>query len=48
MIWYCGGHGACLTMTQDQQDDQSAFLVAETMGWLDTYVTNKGTGRAAG
>ncbi len=44
MIWYCGGHGACLTMTQDQQDDQSAFLVAETMGWLDTYVTNKGTG----
>ena len=44
MIWYCGGHGACLTLDQDQQDAQSAFLVAETLDWLDTYVTNKGTG----
>lgn len=42
MIWYCGGHGQCLTMTQDQQDAQSKYLMAQTMSWMDTYVTNKG------
>ena len=26
-IWYCGGHGQCLTMNQDQLDAQTDFLV---------------------
>ena len=26
MIWYCGGHGVCLTMNQSQLDDQETFL----------------------
>jgi ABC-2 type transport system ATP-binding protein len=42
MIWYCGGHGTCL----DPSDTagQSAFLLSETMNWLDTYVMNKTVG----
>ncbi|MGW0160555.1 CocE/NonD family hydrolase [Mycobacterium sp. NPDC003323] len=42
MIWYCGGHGTCL----DPGDTagQSAFLLSETMQWLDTYVMNKTAG----
>ncbi|MGU3499745.1 S15 peptidase family protein [Mycobacterium sp. C31M] len=42
MIWYCGGHGDCLN--PGDADDQSAFLVSETMNWLDTYVKNKTVG----
>jgi ABC-2 type transport system ATP-binding protein len=45
MIWYCGGHGTCL----DPSDTagQSAFLLSETMQWLNTYVMNKTVGTPA-
>ena len=39
MIWYCGGHGKCLDPVD--QDRQSAFLVNETLKWMDTYVKGK-------
>ena len=33
MIWFCGGHGLCLT---DAQDDQ--FVAEATVAWLDRWV----------
>ncbi len=39
MIWYCGGHGKCLDPVD--QDRQSAFLVNETLAWMNTYVKGK-------
>lgn len=47
MIWYCGGHGSCLTMSTQQQDTQAKFLRDQTMAWLDTYVAHKGDTTAA-
>ena len=38
MIWFCGGHGACLDLTADQQAAQSQFLVGQSLNWLDKYV----------
>ncbi|CAN5668485.1 hypothetical protein BH09ACT8_BH09ACT8_60060 [soil metagenome] len=38
MIWFCGGHGACLDLTAAQQAAQSQFLVQESLNWLDKYV----------
>ena len=34
MIWYCGGHGVCLTMNQTQLDDQETFLRDNTLAFL--------------
>src|SRR4051794_31581730 len=33
MVWFCGGHGTCLT---DPGDPQA--VIGATMGWLDRYV----------
>ena len=33
MLWFCGGHGACLTPAGDQQ-----LPVDATIAWLDRYV----------
>jgi ABC-2 type transport system ATP-binding protein len=41
MIWFCGGHGACLDLTPTQQAAQSEFLSDETMAWLDFYVKDE-------
>ncbi|MCV7227563.1 CocE/NonD family hydrolase [Mycolicibacterium komossense] len=38
MIWFCGGHGACLDLTAAQQQAQSEFLTQQTLNWLDKYV----------
>ena len=38
MIWYCGGHGACLDLSDDEKDKQTKFLVDQTIAWLDTSV----------
>lgn len=40
MIWYCGGHGACLDPVD--LDAQSVYLTGETLAWMNTYVMNKG------
>lgn len=41
MIWYCGGHGACLDPVDT--GTQTSFLVSQQLDWLDTYVKNKAT-----
>ena len=33
VVWFCGGHGACLTSTND-----GAMIKEATMAWLDRYV----------
>ena len=38
MIWYCGGHGDCLDLDDEQQARQTKFLVAEQLAWMDKYV----------
>ena len=35
MIWFCGGHGECLTMTPAQLADQDERLLDNTLAWLD-------------
>ncbi len=35
MIWFCGGHGACLTLDQSQQAQQDQWLLDNTLNWLD-------------
>ncbi len=35
MIWFCGGHGACLTLTPDQLANQETFLAANTIAFLN-------------
>jgi ABC-2 type transport system ATP-binding protein len=38
MIWYCGGHGVCLTMDQTQLDDQETRLRDNTFDFLGAYL----------
>jgi ABC-2 type transport system ATP-binding protein len=38
MLWFCGGHGACLTPTGDLQ-----LQVTATLAWLDRYVKQNGS-----
>ena len=38
LIWYCGGHGVCLTMNPTQLAQQETFLRLNTIAWLDTYL----------
>ncbi len=33
MLWFCGGHGVCLTNPGDQ-----ALIVKDTIAWLDRYL----------
>ena len=33
VIWYCGGHGACLSDFNDGE-----FVIGRTLSWLDRYV----------
>ncbi|AFM15596.1 X-Pro dipeptidyl-peptidase (S15 family)/X-Pro dipeptidyl-peptidase C-terminal non-catalytic domain protein [Mycolicibacterium chubuense NBB4] len=33
VVWYCGGHGACLSSVND-----GTVVWRDTMGWLDRYV----------
>jgi ABC-2 type transport system ATP-binding protein len=33
MVWFCGGHGACLTSVNDGE-----LIATRTMAWLDRYV----------
>lgn len=40
MIWFCGGHGACLTY--DANDD-TTWLSDATFAWLDKYVKGNAT-----
>ena len=35
VIWYCGGHGACLT-----GDPRGDVVLDRTLDWLDRYVKN--------
>lgn len=42
MIWYCGGHGYCLDLSQQQAADQYGYLNEQTLAWMDTYVKYKG------
>jgi ABC-2 type transport system ATP-binding protein len=35
MIWACGGHGVCLTLTDEQLADQEERLRDNTLAWLD-------------
>ena len=35
MIWFCGGHGECLTLTPEQLADQEERLLDNTLDWLD-------------
>ncbi|HEX7430335.1 MAG TPA: CocE/NonD family hydrolase, partial [Mycobacterium sp.] len=35
MIWFCGGHGECLTLTPEQLEDQDERLLDNTLAWLD-------------
>jgi ABC-2 type transport system ATP-binding protein len=37
-IWFCGGHGACLTLDAAQQQAQTDMLVQQQLNWLDEYV----------
>lgn len=46
MIWYCGGHGACLDLDALETAAQTQYLVNQTMQWMDTYVMNKATAPA--
>jgi ABC-2 type transport system ATP-binding protein len=47
MIWYCGGHGYCLDLDEDQEAAQTSYLIAQQFAWMDTYVKNKGEQPAA-
>ena len=38
MLWFCGGHGICLTKTGDE-----ARVSTATLAWLDRYVKNDET-----
>ncbi len=38
MLWFCGGHGACLTPAGDQQ-----LPVTAAVAWLDRYVKREAT-----
>jgi ABC-2 type transport system ATP-binding protein len=42
MIWFCGGHGVCLSPTTNPA--QEALIQADTLAWLNQYI---GTGTAA-
>lgn len=44
MIWYCGGHGWCLDLDDQEKADQTAYLTTQTLAWMDTYVLNKNSG----
>lgn len=35
MIWFCDGHGACLTLTPDQLEQQDQFLADNTIAFLN-------------
>jgi ABC-2 type transport system ATP-binding protein len=38
MIWFCGGHGACLTMTPAQLQQQDQFLANNTIAFLNNVL----------
>ncbi|WP_374198881.1 CocE/NonD family hydrolase [Mycobacterium sp. MYCO198283] len=38
VVWYCGGHGACLSSTND-----GAVVIDRTLDWLDRYVKRNGS-----
>ncbi|GFG51124.1 peptidase S15 [Mycolicibacterium agri] len=35
MIWFCGGHGFCLTLTPEQLAEQNELLLNNTIAWLN-------------
>jgi ABC-2 type transport system ATP-binding protein len=35
MIWFCGGHGVCLTLNEAQLAEQNDRLLDNTLDWLD-------------
>ena len=35
MIWFCGGHGVCLTLNEAQLAEQNDRLLNNTLDWLD-------------
>lgn len=37
MIWFCGGHGVCTTLTPEQQLAQNTVLFLENMVWVNKY-----------
>jgi ABC-2 type transport system ATP-binding protein len=41
MIWFCGGHGVCLTMNQQQIAEQNQMLLSDTLNWLDHSLMDK-------
>ena len=38
MIWFCGGHGACLNQTPTMAATQNALILNNTLAWLQQYV----------
>jgi ABC-2 type transport system ATP-binding protein len=38
MIWYCGGHGVCLTNTESQLDADAQRNLDASLDWLAQYV----------
>ena len=38
MIWFCGGHGACLTMTPTEIAEQNQMLINTTIDELDSVL----------
>ncbi len=37
MIWYCGGHGVCTTLSPQQQLAQNTVIFLENMVWVNKY-----------
>ncbi|MDF2823627.1 MAG: hypothetical protein K0R68_1035, partial [Mycobacterium sp.] len=44
MIWYCGGHGYCLDLDDNEKAAQTDYLIQQQLNWMDTYVKNKTAG----
>ncbi|CAN5842748.1 hypothetical protein BH09ACT7_BH09ACT7_11270 [soil metagenome] len=42
VIWFCGGHGACLP-GQGNPDADTAWTLNESLDWMDRYVKDDGT-----
>ena len=43
MIWFCGGHGVCLTMNRTQIAEQTQMLLNATLDELDSVLMNQPT-----
>lgn len=37
LIWFCGGHGVCTTLTAEQQAKQGTLVFLQNMVWVNNY-----------